>query len=72
MSELSPVSLDVFLGRYVHVKCCGGYEVAGVLVGCDVSRHGGMGTLILFKEAFPRDCCEWILVRCWTVITCDR
>jgi hypothetical protein len=74
---------EIFRGRHVRVKCCSGYEVEGVLVDYGLSRHGrrhpedygklsSVGTLVLFKEAFPRDCSGWILVKCWTVITCDH
>lgn len=76
MIRASPL-VEVFMGRHVHVKCCGGYEVEGVLVGYGLSRHGrrhpedygklgSVGTLVL------RGSSGWILVKCWKVITCDH
>jgi len=62
-ADLSSVSVERFLGRRVRVRCCGGYVVEGVLVGCDPSQHGGVGSLVL-RVADGR----WVLVRCWTMI----
>ena len=60
---LPTVSVECFLGRYIHVKCCSGYEVEGLLTNCDASQHGGIGTLIL--NCGP-SC--WVMIRCWKMI----
>lgn len=73
MSRLCPVSLEVFLGRLVHVKCCDDYEVEGILVGYRLNPHGrrhpedyGIGSVgaLVLNCGFG----EWVLIKCWKAI----
>jgi hypothetical protein len=54
--------LESFLGQLVVVETPAGV-LAGVLEGVDISRHGGLGCLLVYAVAG-----SWSLVKTWTAI----